>query len=277
MLGVAMGRDAASFPAFTADGAPSNVSITWAQTLGNVTQNWNTSFFLDANATNSADCTVASYSTNNTAFPINATSGVVSFAANMSKTGVYALRISATDSCTNVISQNITVNITYNTITITGVVISPASNNGTQNLTCTVTANNTDGGLNTTTISWFKNATLQAGLSNTPTVLAPGNFTAGDIWICSGRLNDTITTTAWYNSTSVTITTDTPSESTSGGGGGGGGGGSVSVAAPVTQNVTLVSSGTETQEGLSPNVKYIITVLGISLIVLVIVSAIVIG
>jgi hypothetical protein len=275
MLMVGMGRDTASFTmqgnSSNGTNSSSNTSITWAQNLTNQSQNWNTTFFLDANASNSNDCTVDAHLSNNSHFPINRTTGIITWSTNITKVGVYSLAISVNDSCTHNISQNITVNITYHAISITNVTISPASSNGSDSLTCSVIVNNTDGGTNTTTINWFKNTTLQTALQNKTLVLAPGNFTYGDVWICSARINDTITTTTFSNSTSLTITnnnTSPPDNGGSSGGGGGGGGAVTQTPAPVANQTNTTTMAPATQEpSLLEDMKVPLLFFGVFIIV----------
>lgn len=187
-----------------------NLGIAWATYIANTTQNWNVSFNLTANATNlSTSCILQNYTTNDSRFPINLTSGLMQIISNQSNVGYWSLMTSAADNCSDIITQNHFLNITYHSINLTAVTINPSPTGTTSDLVCNYTLNNTDNGEVSVFYKWFKNNTENTTYQNLTTILK-GNLTLGDSWICAVRVNDTQVTIDFVNSTALVLGDSTP-------------------------------------------------------------------
>jgi hypothetical protein len=188
------------------DFQPGLNTISWGSYLSNVSQSWNTASVQTANATNtSTSCIVQNYTSNTSHIPINLTSGLINLSSNYSKANQsYSVLITAFDNCSTSITQVINYTFTYNSINITSVLILPSPTGTTSNLTCNVTVNNTDNNPYTINYRWYKNSTQQHDLNDSVNVTT-GNLTLGDSWICSASTNDTLTISAYQNSTNLTL------------------------------------------------------------------------
>lgn len=181
-----------------------NNAISWQQNITSINVTWNSTFFLDLNATNSNECNVSNYTSNDTLYTINSTTGIVTWLANFSRVGNRTVLFRANDTCTNIIDQAIPISVQYHTPNISTVVITPSPTGTASPLICTITINNPDGSAYTNTTAWYRNGTLQPGLANVANV-SIGNLTLGDHWICQYNGTDTRTTLGPMNSTTLTL------------------------------------------------------------------------
>jgi hypothetical protein len=186
-------------------------SISWGTNLSNVSQNWNTSIVLRANATNTtADCALQNYTTNNTLIPINSTSGLINISAFNSSLAnkTTTVLVSATDNCSDTITQVVSLNVSYHAPNIS-VQISPSPTGTANNLFCNVTISNPDGQATSTFYRWYKNNTENTSYQNLTTI-GKGNLTISDHWVCSPSTNDTLTTISFTNSTILVLGDSSP-------------------------------------------------------------------
>jgi hypothetical protein len=209
------------------------LGIHWGTNLTNISQNWNTSIILRANATTqSNDCSVQNYTTNDTLYPINRTTGVINISAFNRSLALTnrSIAISATDNCSVTITQSVWIALSYHTPSVLAVNVTPNPTGTKTPLTCSLTLNNTDNANLALSYDWFRNTTRQSALQN-QSVVAVGNLSLADTWICSSQLGDNVTLTPWVNSTALTLADTTR---------------------PVLQNFTqsnsapIISSGTDT-------------------------------